>query len=60
MMNTMTADEMRKTARGLGRYHRRMGMGREMAARAAVGAYPVLAGLEQEVRKGWNAERAGR
>lgn len=47
-------------ARGLGRYMRRTGVRRELAAQYVIAQYPQFAGMEQHISAGWSAERSGR
>jgi hypothetical protein len=49
-----------EAARGMGRWYRRQGVRRDLAVQYAVTLHPELAGLENHIRRGWNAERAGR
>lgn len=50
-----------QAARGLGRWHRRIGTRTSAeAAHLATAAHPELGDVGHLVRRGWNAEKAGR
>ena len=59
-MTTTNNGITKTTARGFGRYFQRMGLDRDRAVLHAVATHPELAGMEADIRKGWNAERRGR
>jgi hypothetical protein len=56
MSNTATTE----AARGFGRWYRRQGVRRDLAVQYTLTRFPHFAGLEADIAKGWNAERAGR
>lgn len=47
-------------ARGFGRLYQQRGVKRDEAVRYTVTAHPELSGYEDDIRRGWNAARAGR
>ena len=63
MSNTMSlaSDENTKSiARGMGAWHQRRGLSRDITIGATVKEHPGLAGYEMDIAKGWNAAKRGR
>lgn len=58
-MDTDTTN-LKRAARGFGRWYCRQGVRKDLAAQYTVTRYPQFAGLEEEIQQGWEAERGDR